>query len=84
MGLSTCSPVQLIIYDADHDLLPIIVANCNYALSDEGNMEQSFDFEGIQKEIEDRFIIGKSHLQTNVNITFVFVSKQVVIVNLYK
>ena len=62
-----CTFADLIAYDLERDLLPLIVANCSYTVSLKEGITQHYDFEGLAKQIVDRFLRGCCKLQPDVS-----------------
>lgn len=56
---------QLIAFDTQQDLLPVFLANCSYSLEAGHGTVIEYDFDGIERQIEDRFIRGKPRLNSN-------------------
>jgi hypothetical protein len=55
----------LIAVDSQHDLLQVLLANCSYSVEAGRGAVIEYDFDGIERQIEDRFIRGKPRLDSN-------------------
>ncbi|XP_060597666.1 E3 ubiquitin-protein ligase rnf213-alpha-like [Ruditapes philippinarum] len=54
---------DLISYDEEHDLIPLVLANCQYTfMMGEGN-KIDYDFKGLERQIMDRFLFSKSEIE---------------------
>ncbi|XP_077981890.1 E3 ubiquitin-protein ligase RNF213-like [Glandiceps talaboti] len=62
------SVAHLVAYDTDKDLLPILIANCNYTLQVHKGQElqAEYDLVSLQKQLEERFIHGRPYLQLTI------------------
>ncbi|XP_031561517.1 E3 ubiquitin-protein ligase RNF213-like [Actinia tenebrosa] len=69
--LSEVTFSQLVSYDADRDLLPLIQAHCHYSLEVGQGTLVEYDWTAIQRQLIDRFIRGK-HLVEFEEPKFVF------------
>ncbi|KAK2140291.1 hypothetical protein LSH36_1404g00023 [Paralvinella palmiformis] len=56
----------LVSYDLEKDLLPIILANCNYSLTAGQHTRMEYDFIALARQIEERFIRGKPRINADV------------------
>jgi len=56
---------QLIAFDAQQDLLQVLLANCSYSLEAGRGALIEYDFDGIERQIEDRFLRGRPGLDAN-------------------
>ena len=61
----TCS--QLVSYDADRDVLPLVHAHCHYSLEVGQGTLVEFDWSAIQRHLIDRLIRGRSVVDFKVN-----------------
>ena len=64
--LSEVSPSQLIAYDYERDLLPMILASCSYSLEMGRETQLEYNWEALEKQIIDRFIRGRPQLEFEV------------------
>jgi hypothetical protein len=53
---------NLISFHRERDLFPLIVANCNYSFSVGKSVSMEYDFDHLEKQVEERFIRGRSRL----------------------
>lgn len=59
---------QLICYDAERDLLPLILAQCNYSLEvGKGTLVQ-YNWEALERQLIDRFIRGRPLIDFKVRL----------------
>ena len=56
---------QLVAFDRQQDLLQVLLANCSYSLEAGHGALIEYDFDGIERQIEDRFIRGRPRLDHN-------------------
>lgn len=57
---------DVISYQPDKDLVPLILANSNYSLQFGQTTSQEYNFHTLQKQIETRFIKGKTLIRPQV------------------
>ena len=67
VSLSEVSASQLIAYDAEKDLLPLMLANCSYSLEVGKETLVQYNWEALEKQIIDRFIRGRPHVEFEVS-----------------
>ena len=65
--LSEVSPSQLIAYDHQRDLLPVMLANCSYSLEMGRETQLQYNWETLEKQIIDRFIRGRPEVNFDVS-----------------
>ena len=53
------SSSQLVAYDSEKDLLPVMLANCTYTLEVGKETSLQYNWEALQKQIFDKFIRGR-------------------------
>ncbi|XP_077022284.1 E3 ubiquitin-protein ligase RNF213 isoform X2 [Tamandua tetradactyla] len=56
---SDITDLQVISYEVERDLTPLILSNCQYKVEPGGETLQEFDLEKIQRQITSRFLQGK-------------------------
>ncbi|XP_065845272.1 E3 ubiquitin-protein ligase rnf213-alpha-like isoform X2 [Oscarella lobularis] len=54
---------QLISYDLEKNLIPLVLSHCNYSLEVGKGCDISYDFAGIERQLVDRFLTGKPQIQ---------------------
>ncbi|XP_023412590.2 E3 ubiquitin-protein ligase RNF213 isoform X4 [Loxodonta africana] len=59
---SEVTDLHVISYEAEQDLMPLILSNCQYKVEQGGEALQEFDLEKIQRQITSRFLQGKPRL----------------------
>ena len=64
--LSEVSVSQLVAYDPEKDLLPVMLANCSYSLEVGKETLLQYNWEALQKQIIDRFIRGRPTVEFKV------------------
>ena len=69
--LSEVSVSQLIAYDSEKDLLPLMLANCSYSLEVGKETQLQYNWETLEKQIVDRFLRGRPLVDFEVNIVLV-------------
>ncbi|XP_072229611.1 E3 ubiquitin-protein ligase rnf213-beta isoform X2 [Leuresthes tenuis] len=65
--LEKVSETQLTLCDPERELLPLVLANCNYTLQKGGETDSSHDLPGIQTQLARRFLAGKPLIQTDTS-----------------
>ena len=60
---------QLVTYDSEKDLLPVMLANCSYSLEVGKETSLQYNWEALQKQIIDRFIRGRPTVEFQVTIS---------------
>lgn len=63
VDVSEASSAQMITLHEQQDILPVLLANCTYSLKAGEGTTIRYDFSALEKQIEERFIRGKSRLQ---------------------
>lgn len=53
---------HLICYDHTQDILPLILANCQYTFEMGKGTNVEYDFQGIERQLMDRFLFSKSRI----------------------
>ena len=72
--LANITKAHLVAYDSDKDILPMILANCDYSLRiGEGTMLE-FNWKCLERQLVDRFIRGKPRLTSLVNISLLIIN----------
>ena len=61
---------NLISYHAERDLLPLILAQCNYSLEVGRGTLVQYNWEALERQLIDRFIRGRPLVDFKVNFTF--------------
>ncbi|XP_043925567.1 E3 ubiquitin-protein ligase RNF213 [Protopterus annectens] len=56
---SDLAELHVIKYDAEQDMVPVILSNCQYSLESKGETLQDFNLEKIEQQICSRFLQGK-------------------------
>ena len=54
------SSAHLISYHPDRDLLPMILANCNYSFEVGQGTKVEYNFINLERQLMDRFLVSKS------------------------
>ncbi|KAM6896925.1 E3 ubiquitin-protein ligase rnf213-beta [Xenentodon cancila] len=65
--LERISETQLTLCHPEQELLPLVLANCNYILEKGGETDISHDFLSIQTQLARRFLAGKPLIQMNTS-----------------
>ncbi|XP_054605449.2 E3 ubiquitin-protein ligase rnf213-beta isoform X2 [Nothobranchius furzeri] len=63
--LGSISETQLTLCHPERELLPLVLANCNYTLEKGGEMGSSYDLLAIQTQLARRFLAGKPLIQAD-------------------
>ena len=63
------SSSQLVAYDSEKDLLPVMLANCTYTLEVGKETSLQYNWEALQKQIVDQFIRGRPIVEFKVHVT---------------
>lgn len=59
---SEVTDLHVISYELERDLMPLILANCQYQVAQGGESLQELDLERIQRQVTGRFLQGKPRL----------------------
>ncbi|XP_034881723.1 E3 ubiquitin-protein ligase RNF213 isoform X2 [Mirounga leonina] len=59
---SEITDLHVISYEAERDLMPLILSNCQYQVEQDRETLQEFDLEKIQRQVTSRFLHGKPRL----------------------
>ena len=59
MALLDATSSHLIAYDHDRDLMPLILAQCNYSLEVGKGTIVEYNWAGLERQMIDRFIRGR-------------------------
>ncbi|KAH3728216.1 hypothetical protein DPMN_054167 [Dreissena polymorpha] len=54
---------HLISYDHEHDLMPLVLANCHYSFEMGVGTKIEYDFAGMERQLIDRFLCYKSKIE---------------------
>lgn len=54
--------LHVISYEVERDLMPLVLANCQYQVAQGGESLQELDLERIQRQVTGRFLQGKPRL----------------------
>ena len=57
---------HLIAYDPERDLLPLILAHCNYSLEVGQETLVHYDWEALERQLIDRFLRGRPFVEFKV------------------
>ena len=58
---------HLIAYDQERDLLPLILAHCNYSLEVGKETIIQYDWAALERQLIDRFLRGRPYVEFKVN-----------------
>ena len=66
-SFSTVSPMDvtaahLISYEPQQDILPMVLANCQYSFEIGKGTKIEYDFSGLERQLMDRFLFAKSRI----------------------
>ena len=53
---------HLISYDPQQDILPVVLANCQYSFEIGKGTKIEYDFDGLERQLMDRFFFSKSRI----------------------
>ncbi|XP_043958780.1 E3 ubiquitin-protein ligase rnf213-beta isoform X1 [Gambusia affinis] len=65
--LERISETQLTLCHPERELLPLVLANCNYTLQKGGQTDSSYDLRVIQTQLARRFLAGKPLIQADTS-----------------
>jgi hypothetical protein len=54
---------HLIGYDPQHDILPLVLANCQYSFEMGKGTKIEYDFAALERQLMDRFLFSKSRIE---------------------
>jgi len=66
VGIFDAINAHLIAFNRERDLSPIVLANCNYSLEVGKGTCVEYDFDTMEKQVEERFIRGRPRLNYQV------------------
>ena len=58
---------HLIAYDTERDLLPLILAHCNYSLEVGQETSVQYDWAALERQLIDRFLRGRPFVDFKVS-----------------
>eukprot|EP00118_Oscarella_pearsei_P021368 m.239300 g.239300 ORF g.239300 m.239300 type:complete len:5831 (+) comp40181_c2_seq5:266-17758(+) len=61
--MNEVTQAQLIYYDVDRDLLPLVLAHCRYSLEVGKGTDITYDFAALERQLVDRFLSGKPQIR---------------------
>ena len=64
VGIQEACLSQMIVYDPQKDLLPLVLANCSYSLKAGQGTTIEYKFASLERQIGERFIKGKPRLNS--------------------
>uniref|UniRef100_A0A3B3UG58 RING-type E3 ubiquitin transferase n=1 Tax=Poecilia latipinna TaxID=48699 RepID=A0A3B3UG58_9TELE len=73
-GRSRISETQLTLCHPERELLPLVLANCNYTLQKGGQTDSSYDLQVIQTQLARRFLAGKPLNANCKTVNFLLIS----------
>ena len=59
---------QLLAYDIDKDLMPMVLSNCNYSLEIGKGTIISYNWMGLERKIIDRLFVGRPFVDYKVGL----------------
>ena len=63
------TPAHLVAYDVERDLMPLVLAHCDYSLAVGQGTEISYNLPALEKQIVDRFVVGRPHIHMKVDLS---------------
>ena len=57
---------QLIAYDVERDLMPLVYAHCDYSLAVGEGTKISYNLQALERQIVDRFLVGRPNIDMQV------------------
>lgn len=67
VSLAEVSELHVIQYEVDRDLLPLVLANCQYTMERGREILSEYDLPKIQQQILTRFLQGKPSIALTVS-----------------
>ena len=71
--LANVTKAHLVAYDTEKDLIPMILAHCDYSLKVGEGTVVNYNWMGLERQLVDRFIRGRSKITSLVIILLPFV-----------
>lgn len=68
--MKNVTAMQLISFNREADIFPVILANCNYTYMQEESTKIEYDFENIQAVLQDRFLFGKAIVDIRTGVSW--------------
>ena len=59
---------QLLAYDIDRDLMPMVLSNCSYSLEIGKGTIVSYNWMGLERQIVDRLFVGRPFVDFKVGL----------------
>ncbi|KAL3881507.1 hypothetical protein ACJMK2_027939 [Sinanodonta woodiana] len=62
------TPAHLISYHPEQDILPLVLANCNYSFAVGNGTTIEYNFANLERQIVDRFLFGKCFIDIEIEL----------------
>ena len=69
MSTDDVTLAHLVAYDVERDLMPLVLAHCDYSLAVGERTEISYNLPALEKQIIDRFVAGRPHIDMKVDLS---------------
>ena len=69
MSTDDVTSAHLVAYDVERDLMPLVLAHCDYSLAVGQGTEISYNLPALEKQIVDRFVVGRPHIDMKVDLS---------------
>ena len=66
MTIDHITRAHLVAYDVQRELMPLVLAHCDYSLSVGEGTNITYNLPALERQISDRFITGKAHVEMKV------------------
>ena len=66
MPIDFVTRAHLVSYDVERDLMPLVLAHCDYSLSVGRGTNITYNLAALERQIVDRFVNGKAHVEMKV------------------
>lgn len=66
VSMEDVTRAQLVACDVERDLMPIVFAHCDYSLAAGEGAKITYDLAALERQIIDRFFVGKPHVDMKV------------------
>ena len=66
MPIDFVTRAHLVAYDVERDLMPLVLAHCDYSLSVGQGTNITYNLAALERQIVDRFVNGKAHVEMKV------------------
>ena len=67
MKLQNVTSSNLVAIDINQDIMPVVFACCDYSLTLGEPINVEYNFDRLEKQLEEKFIVGRQRIRTEVD-----------------